>query len=147
MLKSKSALLIAVIAIGGLAAFIALGLSGARVRAQNAVNTVPEWQKAAGDKLSFEVASIRLANSGNQGMGRATANFPLDISDSLGNAGPSGAWLPKLNWPSIYNLPTSFTSHEIREMPFLPRYQSGFLRIGMQLMLRRQEVLQKTKCE
>jgi bla regulator protein BlaR1 len=68
--------------------FIVLSLSGALVQAQTAIDTVPEWQKAAGGKLSFEVASIKLAN-----LAIATpappSNFPLNSTDSL--SWPGGA--------------------------------------------------------
>jgi hypothetical protein len=47
--------------IAGVVALTALSLSGVRAQSQTAVNNVPEWQKAAGGKLSFEVASIKLA--------------------------------------------------------------------------------------
>ncbi|HEY2383010.1 MAG TPA: hypothetical protein VGK48_17680 [Terriglobia bacterium] len=45
-----------------LALLIALSRSGALVLAQTGVDKVPEWQKAAGGKVLFDVASIKLAN-------------------------------------------------------------------------------------
>jgi hypothetical protein len=48
--------------VAGIALMIALNL--APVRAQSAVDTVPDWQKAAGGKLSFDVASVKLADPG-----------------------------------------------------------------------------------
>jgi hypothetical protein len=74
-------LLVGAIAIAGVAAFIALSLSGAHVQAQTAAESpqVPEWQKAAGGKLSFAVASIKLADLSKF----ESANFALSFQDSF----------------------------------------------------------------
>jgi bla regulator protein blaR1 len=92
MLKLRRGPLACATGIAGLAAVIVLTLPRTIVQAQTRAETistespqVPEWQKAAGDNLSFEVASIRLAKPGT-----GAANFPLDISDSLGGASLSG---------------------------------------------------------
>ena len=66
------------------AVLTALIVSGAPMRAQTTVDTVPEWQKAAGDKMSFEVASIKLADPGGKYI---PANFPWDITDALSFSG------------------------------------------------------------
>jgi uncharacterized protein (TIGR03435 family) len=54
------------------------------MRAQTTADTVPEGQKAAGGKQSFEVASIKLADPGGKSV---PANFPLDITDALSFSG------------------------------------------------------------
>jgi bla regulator protein blaR1 len=80
----KRVLPVSAAGIAAVSAVILLSVSGALVLAQNAVETLPEWQKAAGGKLSFEVASIKLADPG----GKFTpANFPLDITDALSFSG------------------------------------------------------------
>jgi bla regulator protein blaR1 len=67
---------------------IVLSLSGALVQAQTAIDTVPEWQKAAGGKLSFEVASLKLANPA-VATPAPPSNFPLNATDAL--SWPGGA--------------------------------------------------------
>jgi uncharacterized protein (TIGR03435 family) len=68
----------------GIALVVVLNVSGVPARAQTATDTVPEWQKAAGGKLSFEVASIKLADPGGK---YTPANFPLDNTDALSFSG------------------------------------------------------------
>jgi uncharacterized protein (TIGR03435 family) len=90
-------LLVGVTGIVGIAALTALILSGAPIRAQRTVSTVPEWQKIAGSQQSFEVASIKLADPNKftppnfalnsfdtfppdpNPHGRLIAQFPLEI--------------------------------------------------------------------
>jgi hypothetical protein len=71
MLKLRCGPLVGVTGIAGIAALIVLSPSGALVQAQTAAEPrstespqVPEWQKAAGGKLSFEVASIKPGTPG-----------------------------------------------------------------------------------
>jgi bla regulator protein BlaR1 len=82
--------------IGGIAALIVLSLSGALVHAQTAVERLsteaaqaPEWQKAAGGKLSFEVASIKPGNPETF----TPPNFALDYLDTFGGAKPHGRFV------------------------------------------------------
>src|SRR5205085_11319780 len=63
-----------------------LSLSGALVRAQE----ISEWQKAAGGKLSFEVASIKLADPAIMTQS-PPSNFPLNMTDSLSWSGGASA--------------------------------------------------------
>jgi uncharacterized protein (TIGR03435 family) len=72
--------------IAGFAALTALILSGAPIRAQTTVDTVPEWQKAAGGKMSFEVASIKLADPEKF----VPPTFPLNSDDFFGVTNPHG---------------------------------------------------------
>jgi uncharacterized protein (TIGR03435 family) len=70
---------------------IALSLASAVVLSTES-RQVPEWQKAAGSKLSFEVASIKLADP-------ATSTpfiFPLDYSDFFGVANPHGRFVAQV---------------------------------------------------
>jgi len=71
---------VGVTGIAGIAALAALFLSGPSIRAQTATDTVPEWQKAAGGKMSFDVASVKLSALPPFSSG-ATANFPLEAGD------------------------------------------------------------------
>jgi len=81
MSKLRKRLLVGVAGMGGIAAFMALSFSGAFVLAQTAAESpqVPEWQKAAGGKLSFEAASIKLAGPNRF----ESANFALRFQDSF----------------------------------------------------------------
>lgn len=45
--------------IAGLTTTVVVNLSGALMQVQTVVAAVPQWQKAAGGKMSFEVASVR----------------------------------------------------------------------------------------
>jgi uncharacterized protein (TIGR03435 family) len=90
-MKLKNGLLVITYGVAGIAAVIVLSLSGDLVQAQTAANTlstetpkVPEWQKLAGGKLSFEVASIKQGQPGTF----TPPNFALDNSDSFGGASP-----------------------------------------------------------
>jgi len=80
--------------IAGIAALIVLSLSGALVQAQTTglpteSPQVPEWQKAAGGKLSFEVASIKLADPEKF----TPPNFALNFLDSFEGANPHGRFV------------------------------------------------------
>jgi len=85
MLKSGR-LLVGVSGIAALVAFIALSLS---VHAQIAADTAPDWQKAAGGKMSFEVASIKLGDPAK----RTPPSFALDYLDTFGRANPHGRFV------------------------------------------------------
>src|SRR5262249_19793491 len=96
MLKLRDGPLIGMTGIAGIAALIVLSLSGAIVQAQTAAETlsteshqVTEWQKAAGGKLSFDVASIKLADPEKF----TPPNFALDFLDSFSGADPHGRFV------------------------------------------------------
>lgn len=96
MSKLRDGPLIGMTGIAGIAALIVLSLSGAIVQAQTAAETlstewhqVPGWQKAAGGKLSFEVASIKLADPEKF----TPPNFALDFLDSFAGANPHGRFV------------------------------------------------------
>ena len=96
MLKLKGGPLIGVTGIPGIAALIVLSLSGALMQAQTAAETlstetpqIPEWQKAAGGKLSFEVASIKLADPEKF----TPPNFALNFLDSFEGPNPHGRFV------------------------------------------------------
>jgi bla regulator protein BlaR1 len=73
--------------IAGAVAFSALSLSGVRAQSQTAVNNVPEWQTAAGGKLSFDAASIKLGDPSKK---HTAPNFALDFLDSFDSPNPHG---------------------------------------------------------
>jgi uncharacterized protein (TIGR03435 family) len=80
-------LLAGVIGIAGITVLIVLSLSGIAGPAQIAPAFVPDWQKAAGGKLSFAVASIKLADP----TVKFTPNVILDVNDLFyGGANPHG---------------------------------------------------------
>jgi bla regulator protein blaR1 len=89
MLKLRRAMLFGVSGIIGACTWIVLSLSGVLMQAQTAADTVPEWQKAAGGNLSFEVASIRRADPDKF----TPPNFALDFLDSFGGANPHGRFV------------------------------------------------------
>jgi hypothetical protein len=68
---------------------VVLSLLGALVYAQTAADTIPDWQKAAGGKLSFEVASIKLGDPAKF----APPSSALDYLDSFGGANPHGRFV------------------------------------------------------
>jgi bla regulator protein BlaR1 len=75
-----------------IAALIMLSLAPAFVRAQSLSREpvlVPEWQKAAGGKLSFEVASIKPGDANKF----TPPNVPLGYSDFFGVANPHGRFV------------------------------------------------------
>lgn len=91
-MKLRNGLLVSTCGVAGIAALVGLSLAGA-VQAQTATSTlsikspkVPEWQKVAGGKRSFEVASIKQGKPGTF----TPPNFALDNSDSFGGASPHG---------------------------------------------------------
>jgi uncharacterized protein (TIGR03435 family) len=79
-------LLDGVTGMAGISALTALILSGATMRAQTIVDTVPEWQKAAGGKMSFDVASIKLADPNKF----TPPIFPINSDDDVGVMNPHG---------------------------------------------------------
>jgi bla regulator protein BlaR1 len=96
MLKLRSGSWVRLTGIAGIAALIVLSLSGALLQAQTAAETlstespqVLEWQKAAGGKLSFEVASVKQGNPEKF----TPPNFALDFLDSFGGANPHGRFV------------------------------------------------------
>jgi uncharacterized protein (TIGR03435 family) len=59
--------------------FIFVGLpQSASLFAQSAPSSLPQWQTAAGGKMDFEVASVKLDTSGDP----PHADFPLDMGDN-----------------------------------------------------------------
>jgi hypothetical protein len=78
--------------IAGAVAFTVLSLSGVRAQSQTVVNSVPEWQTAAGGKQSFDVASIKLANPDKF----TPPNFALDDRDSITGVNPHGHFAAQL---------------------------------------------------
>src|ERR1051325_5820478 len=96
LLKSRTASLACATAIAGLAIVIVLSLPRTILQAQTPgerISTesaqVPEWQKAAGGKMSFEVASVKPANAGTF----TPPNFALDFLDSFSGANPHGRFV------------------------------------------------------
>lgn len=67
-----------------IAPLILLSLSGALVRAQTRIE-----RPSAGDKLSFEVASVKRAAAGTS----TPSTFPLDYGDFFGVANPHGRFI------------------------------------------------------
>src|SRR5580704_14234475 len=80
-IRFSKKLLLAAFGIAAIAGPAVLGLVNAtQVRAQLCV---PNWQTAAGGKMSFDVASVKHNKSGLPPSGdRVTANFPLGPGDS-----------------------------------------------------------------
>jgi bla regulator protein blaR1 len=96
MLKWRRGPLACATGIAGLAALIAVSPPRTIVQAQTPAETistesprVPEWQKAAGGQMSFEVASVRLGNAGTF----TSPNFALDFLDSFSGANPHGRFV------------------------------------------------------
>src|SRR5215471_5102417 len=83
----------------GIVLLIALNIRSASVYAQNAAEAVPEWQRAAGGKLSFEVASIKPDNPANP----TPSNFTVDAFDNFDTADPHGHFVASLP-PQAYVL-------------------------------------------
>lgn len=84
----------------GIAALVGLSLAGVPVQAQTAASTVstqslqvPEWQRVAGGKLSFEVASIKPAKPGTF----TPPNFALNNSDTFGGPNPHGRFIAEFS--------------------------------------------------
>ena len=87
MMKLRTAPLVGVTGIAGIATLIVLSLSGALLQAQTAAETlstesaqVPDWQTAAGGMRSFDVASVK-PNALPPFSAGATANFPLEAGN------------------------------------------------------------------
>jgi hypothetical protein len=93
VLKLKYWRCVGVIGIAGIALLMA-SLSGTFIAAQTAAEStqVPEWQKAAGGKRSFEVASIKPATPGKF----TPSNFTLDFLDSFAGNNPHGRFVAQL---------------------------------------------------
>jgi uncharacterized protein (TIGR03435 family) len=83
----------------GIVALVGISLAGAPVQAQtaNRLSTespkVPEWQRVAGGKMSFEVASIKQGKPGTF----TPPNFALNNSDSFGGASPHGHFMAEFS--------------------------------------------------
>jgi uncharacterized protein (TIGR03435 family) len=112
------------VGIAGTAVLTALIVSGAPIRAQTTADTVPEWQKAAGGKLSFEVASIKLAE------GKFTPpNFALNAFDSFNGENPHGrlvAQFPlEIYIEFAYKLPKYPRRQREAELAQLPKWVSS----------------------
>src|SRR5262249_39248536 len=90
ILKFKYWPCVGVIGIAGIAVLMT-SLSGTLVLAQTAAEStrVPEWQKAAGGKRSFDVASIKPATPDKF----TPPNFPLDFLDSFAGENPRGRFV------------------------------------------------------
>jgi uncharacterized protein (TIGR03435 family) len=67
-------------------AVVVLSFSGALAHAQTGADITPEWQKAAGGKLSFDAASVKLGDPAKF----TPPTFALDYLDSFGGANPHG---------------------------------------------------------
>ena len=90
-----------VAALAAIGALIALSPASAPARAQTPVDTMPEWQRAAGGKLSFEVASIRPADPAK----RTPSNFIMDVNDLFyaGASNPHGHLVAQLSLQGYIN--------------------------------------------
>jgi uncharacterized protein (TIGR03435 family) len=93
--------------------------------AQTAVDNTPEWQKAAGGKQSFDVASIKLAE------GRFTPpNFGLNDRDSfIGDENPHGRFVAQFPLETYivfaYKLP-QYPQHQLEAMlAHVPKWVSS----------------------
>lgn len=70
------------------------------------MNTSDDWEKAAGGKMSFEVASVKedagpkteITTAGLHAPVRPSSNFPLNSSDAYS---PNGGLLSATNWPLV----------------------------------------------
>jgi hypothetical protein len=83
--------------IAGVVALTILSLSGVGAQSRTAINNVPEWQKAAGGKQSFDVASIKRADPDKF----TPPNFALDALNSF-----VGGILTAISPPSFLWKPT-----------------------------------------
>ena len=111
MLKLRRTILFVASGIVGVVAWILLSLSGVLL-AQTVADPVPEWQKAAGGQLSFEVASIKLADSAKF----TPPNFALDFQDSFS---PD----PNPNGRLIAQFPLEIYIEFAYKLPSYPRRQ------------------------
>ena len=75
--------------IAQIVAVVLLRFLGVLAHAQTAVDITPEWQKAAGGKLSFDAASIKLGDP----VKRTPPSFALDYLDSFGGGNPHGRFV------------------------------------------------------
>src|SRR5262245_32860769 len=76
----------------GIVLLNALNLRRASAYAQNAAEAVPEWQRAAGGKLSFVVASIKPDNPAKP----TPSNFTVDAFDNFDSVDPHGHFVASL---------------------------------------------------
>jgi len=90
--SSEKILTTFVIGTTGIALLIALNFRRASVHAQNAAKAVPDWQRAAGGKLAFEVASIKPGNPAKP----TPSNFTVDAFDNFDTADPHGHFVASL---------------------------------------------------
>lgn len=91
---------VAVLGIVGLAAAaIVLGVSMAPcLSAQAQLPQMPRWQKDAGGKMVFDVASVKENKSGVSASNRPTSNVPLDPQDLYA---PTGGLFSATNFPLL----------------------------------------------
>ncbi|HEY6465788.1 MAG TPA: TIGR03435 family protein [Candidatus Acidoferrales bacterium] len=96
--------LLAVIGLASVAGFLVFAIAAAvPLHAQSATTG---WEKAAGGKMSFEVASVKedsgpktqITNAGLHPPVRPFSNFPLNNSDGYS---PNGGLLSATNWPLV----------------------------------------------
>lgn len=68
------------------------------VRAQSSESDGTNWEKVAGGKMSFEVASVKENESGVSDSNRPTSNIPLDAQDLYA---PTGGLFSAANFPLL----------------------------------------------
>ena len=68
------------------------------VRAQSSESDAANWEKAAGGKMSFEVASVKENKSGVSDSNRPTSNVPLDAQSLYA---PTGGLFSATNFPLL----------------------------------------------
>lgn len=112
-----------VVGVASIAALFALNLAGAPVRAQVLADTVPEWQKAAGGKMAFDVASVKPNTAGLPPFGvMPRSNVPLDAGDTYPL---NGGFFAATNWPLSKYIEFAYkiTDYQYRELlPQLPKW-------------------------
>jgi uncharacterized protein (TIGR03435 family) len=117
--------LVGVTGIAAIAALIVLSLSGMAVPAQIAPDFVPDWQKAAGGKLSFEVASIKLANPDKF----TPPNFAMDFLDSFSGENPHGRMVAQFSLATYiafaYKLFPYSQEQRDTEFAYVPKWVSS----------------------
>jgi len=104
---------------------VGLILFAALMQAQTAAEATPEWQKAAGGKQSFEVASIKLAE------GRfAPPNFALNAFESFNGENPHGRLIAQFPLETYigfaYKLPQYTRTRRDAEVAHVPSWVSSF---------------------
>jgi len=68
------------------------------IRAQSSESDAASWEKAAGGKMSFEVASVKENKSGVSASNRPTSNIPLDTQNLYA---PTGGLFSATNFPLL----------------------------------------------